>query len=412
MVKKLACLLAALGMVVVLAACGSSSGSSSSGSNSSAGSQAAEGTENAAATSGDGEYVELMGDSKYSTPTLEPAAKAEKEGEEFADPKPAKLPEVTVGYLNFAKAAESGIRAEYEFNEAAKVLGWKVISCDGGGTPTGYTNCMNTLLNQNVEAILTGAVEPAVISAEIKQAHAKDIPVLSGGAEVELGEYDGTFYPLDEEATKLNTEFLLEEFKELDGKKEVAIHTFPLTFVKNRAAGIKKALKGNPEIEIVAEDPIETADVVGSAKKVTETEITQFPNLAAIIDPFDSGITGSAQAIATKLPGKSFPEAPLLIGYHALLGSQAYMRTEPPLISAIADNNYVSSSWVAADQLAEYFARGTQITKEPEPDYGIDYTSNQLVTPESLLAEERYPPDKSNYWAFFKGKWAKEFGIE
>ena len=88
------------------------------------------------------------------------------------------------------------------------------------------------------------------------------------------------------------------------------------------------------------------------------------------------------------------------------------MRKDPPLIAALVDTDYGADGWIALDQLAQYFARETPISKEPEPDYGIDYLSTQLVTPENLLAEEHYPPNKSNYWAFFKGKWGKEFGVK
>ncbi|MBS1878703.1 MAG: substrate-binding domain-containing protein [Actinobacteria bacterium] len=410
--KKLTLLLAALAFAVVLSACGSSGGSTTGESSTSGSAESASGGESINTSSKNSEYAELMGNSKYSTPTLVPAAKAEKEGEEFADPKPAKLPKLTVGWVNFAKAAESGVRGEYEFIEAAKALGWKVIACDGGGTSTGYTNCMNTLLSQNVEAIATAALEPSVIGAQIKEAHARGIPVVSAGAKVKLGEYDGAFYPTEKITPKLVAEFMIEKLEEKEGTKEIVIHTFPAGFAEARAEGIREAIKSHPDIKIVAENPVEAADAVGGTKKTTETEITQYPNLAAIVDPFDSAISGSAQALATKLPGKAFPEAPLLVGWDALLGSQPYMRQQPPLIAALGDNDYGADSWIAADQLAQYFARKTPISKEPEPNYGIDYLSPQLVTPEDLLTEERYPPNKSNYWAFFKAKWHKEFGVE
>lgn len=415
MLKKLTWLLAALGVALLVAACGSSGDSSSSEATSSSGSSetgSAEQASNEASSDESGEYVELMGDSKYSTPTLVPAAKAEKEGEEFADPEPAKLPNLTVGWVNFAKAAESGIRGEYEFVEAAKAIGWKVTTCDGGGTSTGYVNCMNTLLNENVDAIATAALEPSVISAQIKQAHSRGIPVVSAGAKVKLGEYDGAFYPVEKVAPKLVADFMIEKLEEKEGTKEIVIHTFPAGFAEARAEGVREAIKSHPDIKIVAENPVEAADAVGGTKKTTETEITQYPDLAAIVDPFDSAISGSAQAIATKLPGEGFPEAPLLVGWDALLGSQPYMRQEPPLIAALGDNDYGADSWIAIDQLAQFFARKTPVSKEPEPDYGIDYLSPQLVTPEDLLSEERYPPNHSNYWAFFKGKWATEFGAE
>ncbi len=405
MFKKLICVAALLGIAVLVAACGSSGSSSDTTDSGGEGGATAD-------SAGNGEYVELMGDSKYSTPTLVAAAQGEKEGEQFANPKPAKLPTITIGAVNFAKAAESGLRSEYELIEAAKVLGWKVIPCDGGGVPTGYVNCMNTLLNQNVDAIVNGAIEPSVVSAQIKQAHSRGIPVLSYGAKTELGEYDGAFFPTEELAGKMGGEFLVEKLEELDGTKEIAFHTFPLGFAEARVEGVMNEIKSHPDIEVVAEAPVEAADAVGSIKKATETELTEYPDLAATVDPFDSAIAGTAQAVATKLPGKEFPDAPLVMGWNALLGSQAYMRTEPPEIAGLVDTNYGATAWIAVDQLAQDFARKAPISKEPEPDYGIDYLSTQLVTPEDLLAEERYPPSKSNYWAFFKGKWKKEFGVE
>ena len=400
MTKKLLTALVALGLLLGIAACGSSSDSTSSGSETSSETTTEE-------SSGGGAAGELMGDSKYSTPSEESAAEGEEKGEEAAG-KPAKLPAIKVGFLQIAGTIESARRSEYEYVTAAKALGWTPVTCDAQGLPTGFTNCMSTLLNQGVKAITTIGIEPSLITAQIKQAEAKGVPVVEFAAQVKLGDYSGAYYPDEAKAGEQASKFFIEEL-EARGGGEIVEHTYPAGFAEERLAQLTDSLKGNSNISVAQKLTVEVADPVGSAAKATETAITQFPNLAGIFDSFDTAVAGDAQAIATKLPGKTGEEIPLLVGFNANLGTQQYMRKG--IIAAVSDDNYAAGGWVAADQLAQFFARETPISKEPRPKYPIEFQAPKLVTAEELPEEETYVPSESNYQAFFSAKWKKEFGL-
>jgi ABC-type sugar transport system substrate-binding protein len=403
MLKKLLVVFVAIGLIVGVAACGSS-GSSSSGSTGSE-----EGSTEAASN---GEFVEMMGDSKYSTPTLESKEEAEEKGEAFAsetNPKPAKLAPIKVGVLLIAGTVESVRRSEYEFVTAAKALGWSPITCDAQGLTTGFTSCMNTLLNQGAKAIATIGIEPSLIAPQLAEAKAKGVPVIEYAGKVEMGGYSGAYYPDDAKVGQVVSDYFIEQV-EARGGSEVAEHSFPAGFTEERLEQLTNALKSKPEIKVVQKSTVDAADPVGSAAKATETAITQFPNLAGILETFDTAIAGDAQAIATKLPGKTGEEIPLLVGFNANLGTQVYMRKG--IIAAVGDVNYVASGWVAADQLAEYFGRETALSKEPRPEYPIEFDNPKLVKADELPEGETYIPDESNYQAFFKAKWKKEFGVE
>ena len=59
--------------------------------------------------------------------------------------------------------------------------------------------------------------------------------------------------------------------------------------------------------------------------------------------------------MASKYAGKTFPNKPLVVTFHADPSSQVLMRSGG--IDAVVDNNYDATAWELADATAQHFAR-------------------------------------------------------
>ena len=80
-------------------------------------------------------------------------------------------------------------------------------------------------------------------------------------------------------------------------------------------------------------------------------------------------------------------------------------------IDAVSDVPYDASGWVAVDQIAEFEARETPMSPEPQPDYpGIGTVYDYVVVDSSNLPPEgEYRVPENDYQTFFKTKWSNEF---
>ena len=99
--------------------------------------------------------------------------------------------------------------------------------------------------------------------------------------------------------------------------------------------------------------------------------------------------------MASKYAGKSFPDKPLVVTFHADPSTQSLMRTHA--IDAVVDVNYDATAWEMADAVAEHFARG-----KPFPKYGTSFKypgigdplAYQIVTGANLPPANTYVAPK------------------
>lgn len=391
----------ALAMVCsVVSACGSSS---SSGNGTST-------TSSAAATDvATGATAPVAATSKYATGSVNPASEAVAKGKAAAAKAGGKvtLPKLKVGFLQIAGVIESAQRAQWEFEQGAKALGWSVVTCDAQGDPTKMGTCASNLLNQGVKALFVIGIEPSLIRSQLAQAKAMGVPTVVFAAQVSPGGYTAEYAPPEAAAGKLLAAYVL---KQLGNKKDakIAVHGYPAGFAKTRTAALLTALAAAGARKPISDQTVDASDPIGSAAQLTTTQLTSNPDLSVIWDAFDTSVAGSAQAVATKLPGKKYPNAPLVVGFNANLATQEWMRKG--LINAVADDDYAAGAWVALDQAAELFARKRPMDQNPQPAYNIDFQSPKLVTPADLPKQPAYVPTADDYQAFFRAKWAAEFG--
>lgn len=377
---------------LVLAACGGSSDSSSSES-SGAESTPAESTES---SEGGGNPDE---------------AAAAEEGKEYAESlgAPVSLPVKTIGILQSTGSTESALRVQKEIEAPAAELGWKSVACDGEGLPTKFATCASSLLNQGVDAMITIGIEASAITPQLEKAQQMKVPAIQvSGTVVPSPLYGGSYFPDDAKAGTLLADFLAEEMEQVDGTADIAVHDFAAIWAQERTEQLDKKVKEDPSLKITSEVETDATNVVEGTRKTVTDQLTQNPDLKAFWFAWDFAGSAGAQAVQAKYPGKTFPERPLVVTFHADLGTNELI--EQGAIDAVVNVPYNASSWVAIDQLAELWGRNTPLSKEPAPTYnGFEVYDYSIVNKENLPPQGEYPQPKNDFFSFFKSKWETEF---
>lgn len=319
------------------------------------------------------------------------------------------LPAKKAGILQIVGAVESAQRSENAMKQAVQKLGWTSTSCDAQGDPTKMASCGDSLLDRNVDVMFVIGVEPSLIKAQLKKAKAKKVPVIEFSGEVTPDKlWAATYYPDEEGAGKLLADSLVAKLKSAGSSPEVAIHDYPAIWAKARTDQLRADVKST-DIKIAANTVTDAANLVQGTQKTVTDQLTQNPKLKAFWFAFDSAGQAGGPAVAAKFAGKSFPDKPYVVTFHADLGTQDLMRKGA--IDEVVDVDYDAAAWIAADQAAEFFARKTPPDKSPAPSYGgFGIFDNAIVTKDNLPPQGQYRKPKNDFVSFFTAKWQQEFG--
>jgi ribose transport system substrate-binding protein len=321
------------------------------------------------------------------------------------------LPKKTVGFVNIVGAVESAQRAEREFTRAAKVLGWEVNSCDAQGDPTQMARCSDSLLDQNVDVLVVLGIEPSLIKAQLNKAKKQNVPVVEFSGQVAPDPlFAGTYYPDEPQAGQVLTDYLMEQLNALpDETVPIAVTDYPVQWSTARTDTLRAAVGEQSKVEIAVEATTDAANLVEGTRKQVNDQLTANPDLKALWFGFDSAGQAGGQAAQAKFPGKSFPDKPMVVTFHADLSTIELMRAGA--IDAVSDVPYDAAGWVALDQIAQFFARDTPMSTEPQPEYeGLgtiyDYV---VVDTNNLPPEGEYRTPENDFPTFFTTKWSNEF---
>lgn len=319
------------------------------------------------------------------------------------------LPAKTVGIINILGGIESADRLQKTMTLAADSLGWKSVPCDGQGDPRKMVACGDSLLDRNVDAIVTIAVDTSLIKPIIAKAKSKNVPILQNAGESGEG-YDASFFPSEEEKAEVLSAAIIKRMAEVTDKPaEIAIQDYPAPWAKDRTDVFKARVKENADLKIVADAQTDATQLLEFTRKQTSSVLAQNPGVDAFWFSFDATGQAGGPVIARKYPGKAFPERPLIATFHADLGTQALMRKDQ--IDLVVDSNYDAAVWMAYNDLAEFFARDTPFIQEPQPEYpGVGQLFfNKEITKENLPPEGEYVETPVDVPAYFQAKWKEEF---
>jgi ABC-type sugar transport system substrate-binding protein len=316
----------------------------------------------------------------------------------------------TVGIISILGGIESADRLQATMEQAAKDLGWKSVPCDGQGDPRKMVACGDSLLDRNVDAIVTIAIDTSLIKPVIAKAKKNNVPILQNAGESGDG-YDASFYPSEEEKAAVLSDAIVKRMEQVTDKPaELIIQDYPAPWAADRTEVLKDKVSKASDIEIVADTQTDATQLLEYTRKTVSDQLTQHKDVDAFWFAFDATGQAGGPVIAKAYPGKKFPERPLIATFHADLGTQALMRQDQ--IDIVVDSNYDAAVWMAYDALAQHFARDKPFDLKPQPEYpGVGQLFfNETITKENLPPEGEYVETPVDVPAYFEAKWKAEFG--
>ncbi len=320
-------------------------------------------------------------------------------------PKPFHL---VVGYLDIIGGIESADRVDNSARSAFKHLGAKWIYCDGAGTPTKWVTCGNSLLAQGVNVIVLTGIDPSTIPAVVDAAKAKNVPIVDFGGTVGPG-FAAQFAPDESKSGKILASYLAAKLGTQPGTSNILSLDYPAPWAQQRTAELKTTVAGDSKLKISVSATTDPTNLIAGTQKTVNDELTADPSLKGIWVSFDSAGQAAGQVVASRFSGKSFPNKPLVVTFHADPSTQALMRAHA--IDAVVDVNYDATAWELADAVAEHFARGKAF-----PKYGTSFKypgigdplSYQIVTSANLPPAGKYTAPKVDTVTYFVTKWKTE----
>jgi ABC-type sugar transport system substrate-binding protein len=322
---------------------------------------------------------------------------------------PKKAPKaLRIGYLDIIGGIESADRAHNSLRVAFKTLGAKWLYCDGQGTPAKWVTCGNSLIAQGADVIVLTGIDPSTIPSVVLAAKAKKIPIVDFGGTVGPG-YDLQMAPDEVRSGKVLASYLQAKLDAQSGVSNILSIDYPASWAQQRTAQLKATVAGDPKLKISASATSDPTNLIAGTQKTVSDELTADPNLKAIWVAFDTAGQAAGQTVASKYAGKTFPDKPLVVTFHADPSTQSLMRTHA--IDAVVDVNYDATAWEMADAVAEHFARG-----KPFPKYGTSFKypgigdplAYQIVTGANLPPANTYVAPKVDTVTYFVTKWKTE----
>jgi len=315
----------------------------------------------------------------------------------------------TIGIINFLNGIESSDRLASTTKVAAKELGWKTIQCDGKGTPAQFVTCGNSLLDRKVDGIVEIAIEPSQIQSVLTKAKSAGVPVIQvGGGAIPNGDLNGNYGPDEAKAGKVLSDALFAKLQGVDDPT-VIDHDFPAAWAKTRTDQLRAALKAQDTVKSIADTTTDATDLVQFTRKTVTDQLTQHPDVKAFWMAFDTVGQVGGQVVAAKYKGKTFPDRPLVVTFHADLGTLDLMRKGD--IDFTSEVNYDAGVWIGIDNMAELFARKTPMMQENQPSYpGVgDLFTYKIVDKTNLPPAGQYVEPKVDVPSYFGAKWKAEF---
>ena len=328
----------------------------------------------------------------------------------------AELPEVTVGILQINAQSEIAARIADGVRVPAELLGWEVIECDALGDPARMANCASSLLNQGADAVFSIAIESGPIMAQLRDARERGVVWITvGGGVTSIEMMTAQYAPLETEMSDLLHAYLFEMLEQRAGdEKTLAISTFSQVWAgRQRSDALYRDIEGT-NITVVHEHVSNLADQIADARQSVTYQLTAYPDVDALLGGADYTLPVMGQIVMQRFPERDFPDRPLVVGY--LDGMVNLNAIRQGGADALATMRLDACGWVGIDQIAQYFARGTEIDPDAylnsEQIYGFDIREAALITTDNLPAEGAFWEPSYDFQSFFAAKWAAEFGIE
>jgi len=295
-------------------------------------------------------------------------------------------PKITVGFLNILGASPAAQRLEAQFRRAASALGWKVNVVDAQGDPAKMASGIQSFVTQKVDAIVTIAVAPSAAQQALAAAKKAKIPAITIGSPNPDPQhlYAAEISPNDSALGAITAQYLCDTLGR--GAKVVAQFFPPLDALARRDA-VAKAVFAHCGVTVVASHQVDFANGVQDATKSTLDMLRAHPEATGVFADQDFEFAAADNAI--KQLGRT--NKVKVFGFLAGAETLAEMRKGAPA-AGLSDAAYNNCSWIAADQLLQYFGKKKPI--DPNAQYDVVSIPTALITPANIPKGDEYPyPD-------------------
>ena len=324
--------------------------------------------------------------------------------------KPVKPRKLRIGYLDIIGGIESADRAHNSLRVASKLLGATWLYCDGQGTPTKWVTCGNSLLAQKIDVLELTGIDPSTIPSVVQAAKAKGVPIVDFGGTVGPG-YAAQFAPNETKNGQILAAYLKEKLASQPGVSSIVSIDYPAPWAQQRTAQLKSMVDANSsKLKISVSATTDPTNLIAGTQKLVSDALTADPNTKAIWVSFDTAGQAAGQVVSSKYAGKTFPNKPLVVTFHADPSTQGLMQSGG--IDAVVDNNYDATAWELANAVIEHFAR-----KTPFPPYGTSFKYPGIGDPlaYTIVTKGNLPTRANSYVAppadvvtYFTSKWRAE----
>lgn len=414
--KRLASLLslgAILVLVLALAGCGGG-GSSTSAETEASTSGAEESSESKEESSEAGaeEEAENINAAGYKyAGTAQETAEAKAAGAKDAKKKTSPPSGKSIGVIQLSGESSTSILVAKAAESIGDMFGYSVNVCDPELQEAKFAECGTSILAQNPSMIISVSTNAAAFGSAVKDAESKGIPWFNvGSASTKSSEVNN--YGIDGFAlAKVLDEYMFELMRERhsgSGKMKLFAITAPTVGVSslNSETELKKNAEeaGDVELEIHNLDLANAAqDTLNSSRQTLERN----PDLAGMWTLCDFCLPLMAQSVASYGGGSEV----VVAGEFSNPQSVADLRKGT--VDAVADYAWALPVWVAVDQVLGNWTRNEEVVQGEKvfKTYPLPFMQPYLLTKENAGTSGAAPIYGPDYEAFFKAKWAKEYGV-
>lgn len=319
-----------------------------------------------------------------------------------------------IAFLWLSKSTEASVRLHEDLTEAAALFDFKVVDCDPNFDPAKTAQCATSLVAQNPSLIISAASATAALGGGLKTAHDRDIPwIMVGAVQTPSPYYTAQYVPDERQLTKVLDEWLFEEIEKRHGEEPGVVAAFQAPAV---GAGViardeqrAEDLKAFPNLTEETHD-IDLADAVQDTLQTTKQFVEQNPDLVALWQTCDFCAPPMAEALDQL--GRTGDDRPLTAAIYTTKQSRDMIASER--FTGAVENNFGAQAFVALDQALEFWARDKPFAEDNSVfsgGYGIEILEPWIVTKDNVGDPGVVRNQGEDYKAYFKAKWAAEFGV-
>jgi ribose transport system substrate-binding protein len=281
-------------------------------------------------------------------------------------------PKITIGFLQILGASPAAQRIQAQFERAAKVLGWKVNVVDAQGDAGKQAAGIQSFVTQKVDAIVAIAVAPATAQQALTAAKKEGIPaIVIGSPNPDPNHlYAAQISPNDSALGAITAQYLCDT---LGSGAKIVAQVFPPLDALGRRDNVAYAIFKHCGVKVVASHQVDFSNAVADATKSTLDMLRANPSATGVYADQDFEFGAAVNAINQLGKQKTVKVFGFLAGAETL----GVLR-KGGAAAGLADAAYNNISWIAADQLLQYF--GDKKPIDPNAQYNVVAIPTALIT--------------------------------